>query len=87
MGRSEKNGSKPENNTELNPDNSKMTLEEAFEALDDLIRIMGDEKISLEDSFGNYKKGLELIRYCNESIGNIEGQLEILEAGEDTGDA
>ncbi len=87
MGRSEKNGSKPENNTEMTPDNIKMTLEEAFEALDDLIRIMGDEKISLEDSFGNYKKGLELIRYCNESIGNIEGQLEILEAGEDTGDA
>ncbi len=87
MGRTEKTGSQPASKTELNPDNSKMTLKEAFEALDDLIRIMGDEKISLEDSFGNYKKGLELIRYCNESIGNIEGQLEILEAGEDTGDA
>ena len=66
-----------------NTENSRMSLEEAFEALDDLIRMMDDENISLEDSFGNYKKGLELIKYCNESIGNIEGQLEVLESGDD----
>ncbi len=66
-----------------NTENSRMSLEEAFEALDDLIRMMDDENISLEDSFGNYKKGLELIKYCNESIGNIEGQLEVLESGND----
>ena len=66
-----------------NTENSRMSLEEAFEALDDLIGMMDDENISLEDSFGNYKKGLELIKYCNESIGNIEGQLEVLESGDD----
>ena len=60
----------------------KMSLEEAFTELDELIKTMDDEKISLEDSFKNYKKGLELIRICNESIGRIEGELEILETGE-----
>ena len=62
-----------------NTDDRKMSLEEAFKALDDLIELMGDENITLEDSFNDYKKGLELIRFCNESIGRIEGELEILE--------
>ena len=69
------------NNTDSSG-SDKMSLEEAFEALDDLIRVMDDENISLEVSFGSYKKGLELIRYCNDSIGKIEGQLEVLESGE-----
>ncbi|MCR5323292.1 MAG: exodeoxyribonuclease VII small subunit [Lachnospiraceae bacterium] len=59
-----------------------MSLEEAFEELDELIRHMDDEKISLEDSFNSYKKGLELIKMCNDSIGDIEGKLEILESGD-----
>lgn len=65
-------------------DNSKqtMSLEEAFAELDELIRHMDDEKISLEDSFNSYKKGLELIKMCNDSIGDIEGKLEILESGD-----
>ena len=68
---------KKDKNTENNE--SKMTLEEAFKALDDLIELMSDEKITLEDSFNDYKKGLELIRQCNDSIGKIEGELQILE--------
>ncbi|MCR5331913.1 MAG: exodeoxyribonuclease VII small subunit [Lachnospiraceae bacterium] len=60
----------------------KMTLEDAFAALDDIVNAMEDEKISLEDSFKNYKKGLELIKYCNDSIGTIEGELEVLESGD-----
>ena len=86
MSKTDKAGSKPDNKEQI-PESGKMSLEEAFEALDDLIRLMGDEKISLEDSFGNYKKGLELVRFCNESIGNIEGQLEVLEAGDEAGEA
>lgn len=60
----------------------KMTLEDAFAALDDIVNAMENEKISLEDSFKNYKKGLELIKYCNDSIGTIEGELEVLESGD-----
>ena len=60
----------------------KLSLEDAFLELDDIIKTMEDDKISLEDSFNNYKKGLELIKYCNDSIGTIEGELEILESGE-----
>ena len=60
----------------------KLSLEDAFLELDDIIKTMEDDKISLEDSFNNYKKGLELIKYCNVSIGTIEGELEILESGE-----
>lgn len=58
----------------------KMTFEEAFAELDEIIKVLDDDKISLEDSFNNYKKGLELIKMCSDSIGEIEGKLEILES-------
>ena len=68
------------NTTEQNE--KQMSFEEAFAGLDEIIKVLDDEKISLEDSFNNYKKGLELIKMCNDQIGDIEGKLEILEAGE-----
>ncbi len=68
------------NTTEQNE--KQMSFEEAFAELDEIIKVLDDEKISLEDSFNNYKKGLELIKMCNDQIGDIEGKLEILEAGE-----
>ena len=75
---------KKTNNSDKNvsPDNPQMSLEEAFAALDELLTAMDDEKLSLEDSFKDYKKGLDLIRICNDSIGNIEGELKILEGME-----
>ena len=63
------------------PKEDKMSFEEAFEELDEIIKVLDDEKISLEDSFNNYKKGLELVKMCTDMIGDIEGKLEILEAG------
>ena len=54
------------------------SINEAFEALDDLIERMQEEDISLEDSFKEYKRGLELVRFCNESISKIEAELEEL---------
>ena len=54
------------------------SIDEAFSALDELIDRMGHEDISLEESFEAYKHGLELVKYCNDSISKIEGELEEL---------
>ena len=45
-----------------------LTLEEAFLRLEEVTRALEDENISLEESFTVYQKGMELLKYCNESI-------------------
>lgn len=61
-------------------DNSK-TLEEAFSELDALLRDMDNPNLSLEESFAKYNKGLELIKYCENSVQKIEDRITVLEEG------
>lgn len=61
------------------------TLEMAFEEMNLIIAHLEAEDISLEDSFRLYKEGMELLKYCNQSIDRVEKQLLILEEGEDDG--
>ena len=44
------------------------TLEELFAQLEDAIRKMEKEDISLEDSFNLYHKGMDMLKLCNEKI-------------------
>ena len=45
-----------------------MTIEEAFAAIDEKIKALENEDISLEDSFAQYKEGMELLKFCHESM-------------------
>ena len=54
------------------------TLEESFRELDELIQALEDREISLEDSFLKYKKGMELLKICNEKIDTVEKQVLVL---------
>lgn len=59
------------------------TLEENFSALENVIKNLEDREISLEDSFKEYQKGMELIRRCSETIDRVEKKmLQISESGE-----
>ena len=60
-----------------------LSIEEAFEKIDDTIALLEDEEISLEDAFAQFQKGMELIRQCDEAIEKIEKKVQILtEEGE-----
>ena len=60
-----------------------LTLEEAFEMLEDKLEKLESEDISLEDSFKVYKDGMDLLRQCYENIDYVEKKvLEINEAGD-----
>ena len=60
----------------------KMTIEEAFAAIDEKIKALEDEDISLEKSFAQYKEGMELLKLCHESIQSVEQKVkEIAEDG------
>lgn len=55
-----------------------LTLEEAFLRLEEVTRALEDENISLEESFTVYQKGMELLKYCNESIDKVEKKVLVL---------
>lgn len=55
-----------------------LTLEEAFAQLEEVTKALEDENISLEDSFAVYQKGMQLLKYCNESIDKVEKKVLVL---------
>ena len=55
-----------------------LTLEEAFAQLEEITRRLEDEEISLEDSFAQYQKGMQLLKYCNDSIDRVEKKVLVL---------
>ncbi|MBQ8591328.1 MAG: exodeoxyribonuclease VII small subunit [Lachnospiraceae bacterium] len=60
-----------------------LTLEEAFEKLDEMAEQLESEDITLEDSFVVYQKGMQLLKYCNEKIDAVEKKvLQLNEEGE-----
>lgn len=59
-------------------------LEQSFLKLNDIIKKLELEDISLEDSFSLYQEGVKLLKSCNDSIDRVEKQLIVLgEANED----
>jgi len=64
-------------------DQEELTLEQAFGGLDAIVEKLESREISLEDSFTEYKKGMELLKLCNEKIDRVEKKmLQINEDGE-----
>ena len=55
-----------------------LTLEEAFAQLEEITGRLEDEEISLEDSFRQYQKGMQLLKYCNDSIDRVEKKVLVL---------
>ena len=59
------------------------TLEENFSELEQVIRNLENREISLEDSFKEYQKGMQLNRSCSDTIDRVEKKmLKINENGE-----
>lgn len=71
-----------ENNTGNNMNNTEnVGIEDNFEQLEDIISKMQSDRITLEQSFELYNKGLSLVRDCNNQIDKIEKQIKIIEEG------
>ena len=52
-----------------------LTLEEAFEKLEETIEKLQAEDITLEDSFKVYKQGMEILKYCSDKIDRVEKKV------------
>jgi len=56
----------------------KITLEESFEALDEIIENLQSGELTLEESFKKYEEGMKLIKNCNDSIDKVEKKLLVI---------
>ena len=54
------------------------SIEDILSQVEDTIANLEAEDISLEDSFVQYEKGMELLKVCNEKIDAIEKKVLIL---------
>lgn len=57
----------------------KMTIEQGFSRLGELIEKMEETDISLEESFRLYNKGIKLIKQIKEKLDDTEKKLIVLE--------
>lgn len=56
------------------------TLQDMLKTLDEQIRALESEDISLEDSFLVYEQGMKLIKECNDKIDRVEKKVLELNA-------
>ena len=55
-----------------------ISLEEAFSKLDSLISELEKPENSLEASFKAFEEGMQLVKYCNDSIDKVEKKVLVL---------
>ena len=53
--------------------------EEVVSEIDKIINELEANEVSLEESFNLYKKGMELIKNCNDDIEKVQKQLIVLQ--------
>lgn len=59
-----------------------ISLEEAFAQIEEVIAHLETEEITLEQSFQEYNRGMQLLQYCNAAIDHVEKKvLQINEEG------
>lgn len=62
-----------------------LSIEEAFEQLEGIIRTLEDGEISLEESFTYYEAGMRLVKACGGKIDKVEKQILVLNEQETEG--
>lgn len=55
------------------------TLEQLFTELEDVIQTMEEGEISLEESFGLYHKGMDMLKECSDKIDKVEKKMLVLD--------
>ena len=58
--------------------NEKTGLEERFSMIEDILAQMGDENVTLDQSFDLYKQGIEQIKAANADLDRIEKAMLVM---------
>ncbi len=54
----------------------KPSVEEAFAQIEDKIKALEADDITLEDSFKEYQEGMKLLKLCHEAIEEVEQKVQ-----------
>ncbi len=54
-------------------------LEELFDKLEQAVRNLESPDVTLEESFGYYNTGMNLLKQCNEAIDAVEKKVLVLD--------
>ncbi len=57
---------------------AKITFESALKELESLVGQMESGQLPLEQSLSAYKRGAELLQFCQKSLADVEQQVRIL---------
>lgn len=57
----------------------KLSIEESFDYLDEVIEKMEDPDISLEDSFALYEKGMQVLKEASKAVDEVEKKVKLID--------
>lgn len=61
----------------------KVSLEENFAKIEELLTVLEAEETTLEESFGYYQEGMKLLKTCSDTIDAVEKKvLKLKDNGE-----
>lgn len=60
----------------------KLSLEESFEHLNDILQALQSGELTLEESFQKYEEGMKMIKNCSDAIDKVEKKLIVLDGSE-----
>lgn len=70
------------NQMEQDREEQEVSLEEVFAQTEEVIAHLETEEITLEESFQEYSRGMQLLKHCNNAIDRVEKKvLQINENG------
>lgn len=59
----------------------KLSFEAALAELELIIERMEDDDTTLENSISYYKRGAELLQFCQKELGDAQREVSVVEAG------
>ena len=60
---------------------NEITYEAALAELEQIVQRMEGGQLPLEESIGAYRRGSELLKHCQQQLGDAESKIQILENG------
>lgn len=63
------------------PQSPPASLEAALEELEKIVSTMEDGELPLERSLAQYKRGAELLKFCQSALQDAQQQVKVLEDG------
>ncbi len=60
------------------PVDEQLKFETALQQLEDIVRALEGEGLTLEDALTHYQEGIRLVRLCRQRLQEVEGKLQAL---------